>query len=80
MPYVTSVERLAKEEGREEGRVEGSASILREVLVQQFGDLSEDIETRIRQLSLEQGLALSRIRLNFHSLAELEIWLKNAVD
>jgi hypothetical protein len=38
MPYVTSVERLAKEEGREEGRQEGRQEGAREALLSAFGD------------------------------------------
>ena len=37
MPYVTSFERFAKEEGREEGREEGLKEGIRTVLALRFG-------------------------------------------
>ena len=38
MPYVTSVERLAREEGREEGRRENLVEALEVLLEQKFGE------------------------------------------
>ncbi len=88
MPYVTSVERLAKEEGREVGREEGveegivkgreqgSASLLLRQLTRLCGILPEEIEQEVRQLSLEQCQDLGEALLDFHSLLDLKNWLK----
>ncbi|XZE20740.1 hypothetical protein SH449x_000626 [Pirellulaceae bacterium SH449] len=32
MPYVTSIERIAKDEGRSEGKIEGKIQLLQELL------------------------------------------------
>jgi hypothetical protein len=49
MPYVTTFERLAREEGEAKGKAEGQAAILLLVLEQRFGSpLPEDLATRIR--------------------------------
>ena len=47
MPYVTSVERLAREQGREQGLLEGIEAILQT----RFGARSESVLSEIRQLS-----------------------------
>ena len=87
MPYVTSIERLAKEEGREEGREEGlekgreqgSATLLLRILTRQCGHLPEDIQQQIRQLKLEQSQNLGEALLDFKSLDDLNIWLKTTI-
>ncbi len=53
MPYVTSVERLAKEEGlaegQAEGRLQGQANMLIRALTRHFGaPLPEELTARIR--------------------------------
>jgi flagellar biosynthesis/type III secretory pathway protein FliH len=61
VPYVTSVERLAKEEGlkeglkegRAEGRVEGLRKSLQTVLSSRFGSVPESIVTRLQALQSE---------------------------
>jgi hypothetical protein len=47
MPYVTSIERI----GRQEGRQEGEASLLRRLLVRRFGELPPETETKLTQAS-----------------------------
>lgn len=56
MPYVTSIERLAREEGREEGRQEGFVEALSIALELKFG---------------EAGLAFARELQNVKDLAKL---------
>jgi hypothetical protein len=53
MPYVTSVERLGKEEGIIKGQEQGSAILLLRQLTHICGILSEEVEQEIRTLSLE---------------------------
>lgn len=59
MPYITSIERLSRAEGREEGREEGQKEgreegreeerrdLLRHTVVRRFGVIPPDLETRI---------------------------------
>jgi predicted transposase YdaD len=66
MPYVTSIERLAIErgrqegqregrrEGRQEGEVHGRAALLASLLVKRFGPLPEAIQERLSQSTSEQ--------------------------
>ena len=71
MPYVTSIERLAKEEGREEGRAEVVLRLLR----RRWEALPSGLEVRIRVLSLEQQANLAEALFDFTSLGDLETWL-----
>lgn len=64
--YVTSIERLAIERGRqlgmeqgiergiEKGRVEGSVGVLRRLLTLRFGALSAEVVERLGQATAEQ--------------------------
>jgi len=58
LPYVTSVERLGIEKGRQEGRQEEGVFFLRRLLVKKFGDLPASFETRLTEASI----------------ADLELW------
>ena len=84
MPYVTSIERLAKEEGREEGREEGLLNGSNRLLLLQLrrvcGPLPEDVTDKIHQLSLEQRDGLGEALLNFESLADLRNWFQKTAD
>jgi hypothetical protein len=76
MPYVTSVERIAKTEGRAEGRAEGGATVLLKQLNRRWGLLPEQVEQRIRSLRLDQLAALGEAVLDLSSPQELEAWLQ----
>ena len=80
MPYVTSVERIAEARGESRGKtwgqVEGGANVLRKQLVKVCGPLPQDIERRIRNLSIERLEALGEALLDFRSLADLQNWLE----
>jgi hypothetical protein len=58
MAYVTSVERLAIQDGeargREEGRVEGKADFLARLLAKRFGPLSAETQARLEQATTAQ--------------------------
>jgi len=71
MPYVTSVERLAKAEGRTEGGVGVLLRQLRRVL----GPLPEEIQGQIRRLSYPEIEALGEELLAFRTLEDLKTWL-----
>jgi hypothetical protein len=72
MPYVTSVERIGIEkgrqeglqEGRQEGRQEEGVFFLRRLLIKKFGDLPESVETRLTEASI----------------ADLELWGDRILD
>ena len=53
MPYVTSIERLAREEGRKEGREEARIehlAIIEEILQERFGADGSRLLTKIREM------------------------------
>ena len=71
MAYVTSIERMAKEEGR----VEEAAELVVRQLRRRWSPLGPTVEKRVRALSVEQLENLAEALLDFASLAELESWL-----
>jgi len=83
MPYVTSVERLAKAEGIAEGKAEGiaegkaegGATVLVKPLTKLCGPLPDDVQERIRRLSIDQLSALGEAIFDFRSLDDLQAWL-----
>ena len=54
MRYVTSVERIGREEGRKEGRLEGEAVLLRRLLLHRFGAVPAWADTRLQGATTEQ--------------------------
>ncbi len=80
MPYVTSVERLAREEGRQEGRQEGLREGIASVLEIRFGAEAASIMAQIAQLStvavLEQVLQAAKTIESPEGLAR--IWAGEA--
>ncbi len=79
MPYVTSVERLAKAEGIAEGIAKGiakgSVTVLLKQLTKLCGPLPERVEQHVHGLPIEQLAALGEALLDFRSLADLQSWL-----
>jgi len=71
MPYVTSVERIAKSEGLSEG----GAVILLKLLTKRWGVLSEETQQAIRRLPLEEQATLGEALLDFHCVEDLQAWL-----
>jgi hypothetical protein len=84
MPYITSVERLAREEGKiegkalgkAEGKAEGGAAILVKLLVKRFGELPAELEREIRGLTPEQQSMFAESVLGFGSLEEAKVNLR----
>lgn len=77
MRYVTSIERLAMQEGREEGLEEGRQAGMREMLVEtlrtRFGEVTEELLGRLNQVQDEEILKmLNRQALLADTLAEFE--------
>jgi hypothetical protein len=67
MPYVTSVERIA--------RTEGGAAVLLKLLGKRWGPLAADVQQQIRSLTFEQLAALGEALLDFRSTQDLDDWL-----
>lgn len=50
MQYVTSMERLASEEGKQEGLQEGVRESILDALTVRFGEVSDEIVTQLDQV------------------------------
>jgi len=79
MPYITSNEQIATEEGRQEGRQEGrlegrQAVILRQ-LRRRLGGLENATERRVCDLGAESLELLAEDLLDFTSVCDLNQWL-----
>ena len=70
MRYITSIERLAREEGREEGREEAAALLLLRLLEHRFGATPESVIVRIQKLTFTQAEALMDQALTAVTLTE----------
>ena len=66
-----------RQEGRQEGLQEGMQKLIFGLLQSSLGEISPEIETRIKQLPLEQLETLSRAILNFKSIGDLLTWLND---
>jgi hypothetical protein len=84
MPYITSVQRLAKaeglEEGLEKGREQGSITLLLRMLTRRCGQLPGEVEQAIHQLSLAESQALGDALFDFQTIEDLKNWLKTSID
>ena len=77
MPYVTSIERIGREEGLEEGleqgREEGLQQMLLDALDERFGELPETVSNAIQQIKDQNQLRLlHRHAIRSASLAEFQ--------
>lgn len=85
MPYVTSIERLGREEGRVEGRAEGriegkyqhALETVQRFAKFKFGELGDSIYIALPALELEELDALLGALFEMESKQELIDWLKN---
>jgi predicted transposase YdaD len=87
VPYITSVERIGydrgKEEGREEGREQGreqgaqlqARSILLRLLTRKFGAMPDRALEQLNTLSVKQLELLGEVLLDFESINDLTLWL-----
>ena len=75
MPYVTSIERI----GRQKGRQEGQLKLIERLLLRRFGALPETMTTRLKTLESAQLEELADALLDFKSPADLEAWLYRQV-
>ncbi len=79
MPYISTWERLVKEDGRKEGLSQGLEQGTRNIVLRQlqkrFGNVSTDDHSRIAELSLAQLDKLSEALLAFTKVEQLTTWL-----
>ena len=81
MPFVTSYERLSREEGLQEGLQKGRREMLQELtlrqLRKQLGKLDEAIQQRIANLPDGELEELYDAEQDFKSTSDLESWLQS---
>lgn len=76
MPYVTSIERLARKEGIEEGILQNSRETLLEVLQVRFEDVPRELIETINQIESVSVLkTLHRQGITIASVEEFQGWL-----
>ena len=79
MPYITSVERIGRQEGRQEGwregrqegRQEGEAAVLLRLITLKFGPPSESVRQRVQEADAETLLQWSERVLTAQGLDEV---------
>jgi len=75
MPYITSVERIGRQEGRregrQEGRQEGEAAVLLRLITLKFGPPSESVRQRVQAADAETLLDWSERVLTAQRLDEV---------
>lgn len=72
MPHLTSIEELALQEGRHEGQ----CRIIQRLLERRCGKLSPALEQGLQALSSQHLELLAEALPDFHSLSDLQVWLK----
>ncbi|KXB09228.1 hypothetical protein AKJ60_00675 [candidate division MSBL1 archaeon SCGC-AAA385M11] len=72
MPYVTSVERIGIEKGRQEGRQEGIQEFVCRLLKKKYALAGEDISALVSGLSPEQLEALGEVVLEAENAFQVE--------
>ena len=75
MPYITSNEQIATEEGRQEGRLEGRQAVILRQLRRRLGGLENATERRVCDLGAENLELLAEDLLDFTSVSDLNQWL-----
>jgi predicted transposase YdaD len=77
--YISSIQRIGIKEGRKEGRKEGMEeerrSLIRELLEEQVGPLTVELQAQVETLDLKQLKALGKALLKFSQVDDLKAWL-----
>ncbi|MGB5834770.1 MAG: transposase [Thiohalocapsa sp.] len=71
MPYVTSIERLGREEGHKEGRQEGEALVLMRLIELKFGPPSEAVREQVNAADADTLLRWSERILTAQTLDDV---------
>jgi hypothetical protein len=78
MPYVTSIERLAREQGLEEGGRKAWVEAITQVLETRFGAAGKRLAPKVRALTeLDKLQALNRVALTAETLDEVKAQLRS---
>ena len=79
MPYISTIERMAqqrgREEGREEGQLAGQRSLIFRLLNRRVSEIPDTVQEQIHQLPLPGLEALGEALLDFTGLEDLVSWL-----
>jgi predicted transposase YdaD len=75
MPYITSIERMGVERGRQEGRQEGYREMVLSLLGAKIGGLPIEVQARVEALSPELLRDLGQALLGWGSIDDLTAWL-----
>jgi flagellar biosynthesis/type III secretory pathway protein FliH len=78
MPYVTSIERLGREEGIIQGQLQAAQDITLRLLNRRFGEITPEVQQQLKTLKLEQLEDLAVALLDFTKLEDLHAWLETA--
>ena len=76
MQIVTSWMKTGIEQGRQEGLQRETALLLRQ-LKRQIGQLTPEIEEKVKGLEIEELENLGEALLDFEQLDDLTVWLSN---
>lgn len=76
MPYISSIERMGKAEGKVEGKVE----LVSLLLERRVGQISEEVADSIKKLSNEQLERLALDLMDFTNSGDLTNWLQRSVS
>ncbi len=74
MQYISSLERLAMQEGLQQGEQSGRAATVLRQLTRRLGMISSSDEQRVRSLSITMLDLLADDLLDFTEPADLQIW------
>jgi Domain of unknown function (DUF4351) len=74
MPYVTSVERIGREEGIQQG-IQKEVDLALRLLARKCGVLSIAQQDQVRSLPILELENLCEALLEFRGIEDLEIWL-----
>jgi hypothetical protein len=77
--YISSIQRIGIKEGIKEGRKagieEGRRSLILEMLEEQVGQLSAELQSQVATLDLKQLKSLGKALLKFSQVEDLQAWL-----
>jgi hypothetical protein len=73
MPYISSIGRIERQEGRQEGRQEERHDIIRNLLVSRFGVIDEELETIVKLLTDLPMSEFSSLLLSLSTLSREEL-------
>ncbi|WP_367267922.1 DUF4351 domain-containing protein [Okeania sp. SIO2C9] len=62
--------------GEAKGRLNQAIALVKVLITQRFGEVSEEINSQIESLPLADVEDLAKVFLSFNSLADLESWLQ----